>query len=42
MCPLIAGENDLDQLSRTIHTMGSIEKHWPGVKEMPDWGKVGS
>ena len=41
LCPLVAGETDIDQLGRVIATFGSIEDAWPGVTEMPDYGKIG-
>ncbi len=34
------GENDIDQISKMNLTLGSIEKQWPGVEAMPDYGKV--
>ncbi len=40
LCPLVAGETDIDQLGRVIATFGSIEEAWPGVTEMPDYGKI--
>lgn len=40
LCPLVAGETDIDQLGRVIATFGSIEDAWPGVTEMPDYGKI--
>ena len=40
MCPLVAGETDIDQLGRVIATFGSIEDAWPGVTELPDYGKI--
>lgn len=38
--PLFAGQNDLDQISRIFKVLGDIEKQWPGVRELPDFGKV--
>lgn len=40
LCPLIPGDNDIDQLGKMIHLLGSIEDHWTGVEELPDYGKV--
>lgn len=40
LLPLVPGDNDIDQLSRTISLLGAIEPVWPGVKELPDWGKI--
>ena len=40
LCPLVAGMTDIDQLGRVIAVFGSIEKAWPGVTEMPDYGKI--
>lgn len=40
LCPLVAGETDIEQLGRVIATFGSIEDAWPGVKELPDYGKI--
>ncbi|DBA85925.1 TPA: protein serine/threonine kinase activity protein [Trebouxia sp. C0004] len=40
LCPLVAGDTDIDQLGRVIATFGSIEDAWPGVTEMPDYGKI--
>ena len=40
LCPLVAGETDIDQLGRVIAVFGSMERSWPGVKELPDYGKV--
>ena len=31
---------DIDQLGRVIAVFGSIERAWPGVTEMPDYGKI--
>lgn len=36
----MAGETDIEQLGRVIATFGSIEDAWPGVKELPDYGKI--
>mmetsp|Transcript_12253 Transcript_12253/g.33442 ORF Transcript_12253/g.33442 Transcript_12253/m.33442 type:complete len:314 (-) Transcript_12253:776-1717(-) len=38
--PLIPGDNDIDQLGRTIALLGSIEPQWPGVVDQPDYGKI--
>jgi hypothetical protein len=40
LSPLVPGENDIDQLGKMTQILGSIENNWPGVQEMPDWGKV--
>ncbi len=40
LSPLLPGDNDIDQLTRTIATLGSIEPRWPGVRGLPDWGKI--
>ena len=40
LCPLVAGETDIEQLGRVIATFGSIEAAWPGVAELPDYGKI--
>lgn len=40
LCPLVAGETDIDQLGRVIATFGSIEDAWPGVTQLPDYGKI--
>ncbi|KAG1663541.1 hypothetical protein FOA52_003169 [Chlamydomonas sp. UWO 241] len=40
LSPLVPGENDIDQLSKMISLLGDIEPRWPGVSEMPDYGKV--
>ena len=40
LCPLVAGETDIEQLGRVIATFGSIEEAWPGAKELPDYGKI--
>ena len=40
LCPLVAGETDIEQLGRVIATFGSIEAAWPGVTELPDYGKI--
>lgn len=37
---MVAGETDIDQLGRVIATLGSIEDAWPGVTELPDYGKI--
>lgn len=37
---MVAGETDIEQLGRVITTFGSIEDAWPGVKELPDYGKI--
>lgn len=39
--PLFPGAGDIDQLCRTMAALGSIdEAAWPGVRELPDWGKL--
>lgn len=38
--PLIPGEGDIEQLSRMIHTLGSMERSWPDVCGLPDYGKI--
>jgi cell cycle related kinase len=40
LVPLVPGENDIDQLSKVIQSFGSIEQHWAGVQDLPDYGKV--
>lgn len=40
LCPLIPGENDIDQLGKMIQLLGDIESQWPDVASLPDWGKV--
>lgn len=40
MCPLVAGETDIDQLGRVIAVFGTLEASWPGVTELPDYGKI--
>ena len=40
LCPLVPGENDIDQLSKVIQAFGSMETRWEGVKDLPDYGKV--
>ncbi len=35
LSPLIPGENDIDQLGRTIGLLGSFERHWPEVSLLP-------
>lgn len=40
MCPLVAGESDIDQLGRVIAVFGSMERAWPGVVDLPDYGKI--
>ena len=37
---MVAGETDIEQLGRVITTFGSVEDAWPGVKELPDYGKI--
>lgn len=37
---MVAGETDIEQLGRVIATFGSMEGAWPGVKELPDYGKI--
>ena len=36
----MAGDTDIEQLGRVITTFGSIEAAWPGVTELPDYGKI--
>lgn len=39
--PLFPGDNDIDQLSRIIRTLGSISTdEWPEATELPDFGKI--
>ncbi len=40
LCPLLPGENDIDQLGRTLALLGPIEPQWPAVVALPDYGKV--
>lgn len=40
LCPLVAGETDIDQLGRVIAVFGSMERSWPGVVDLPDYGKI--
>ena len=40
LTPLVPGDNDIDQLGRVISTFGSMEPVWPGVRALPDWGKI--
>jgi hypothetical protein len=40
LCPLVPGDNDIDQLGRVITVFGSVEAQWGGVKALPDWGKI--
>lgn len=36
--PLFPGETDVDQLSKIVYVMGSIdEQQWPGVSQLPDY-----
>ncbi|KAL6751544.1 kinase-like domain-containing protein [Haematococcus lacustris] len=41
LSPLIPGENDIDQLGRTLRLLGPIEDAWPAAMHLPDYGKVG-
>jgi len=37
----IPGQSDIDQLSRTFAMRGTPnEKTWPGISELPDYGKI--
>mmetsp|Transcript_24168 Transcript_24168/g.61948 ORF Transcript_24168/g.61948 Transcript_24168/m.61948 type:complete len:336 (-) Transcript_24168:79-1086(-) len=39
--PLFAGENDIEQLAKVQQTLGTLnEKVWPGVAQLPDYGKI--
>jgi serine/threonine protein kinase len=39
--PIFPGQSVLDQLGRIFETLGTPnEENWPGVKLLPDWGKV--
>jgi len=39
--PLFPGDNDIDQLSRIIRTLGSIStEEWLEATELPDFGKI--
>lgn len=43
LCPLFGGENDIDQLYRIFHQVGTVDKHrfpWPEVSELPDFHKI--
>ncbi|KXZ49794.1 CDKI1 protein [Gonium pectorale] len=40
LAPLVPGDNDIDQLGRVIATFGAMEPAWPGVQQLPDWGKI--
>eukprot|EP00727_Mastigamoeba_balamuthi_P005873 m51a1_g1905 putative sec1-like family protein (888) ;mRNA; r:787917-791825 len=41
LAPLFAGESDIDQLCRIVRVLGNpIERSWPGVEAMPDFGKI--
>lgn len=39
--PLFPGASDIDQICRILGKLGGIdETRWPGVRELPDWGKL--
>jgi len=39
--PLFPGQNDMDQLSRVLHVLGTPTlESWPGVRKLPDYHKV--
>lgn len=39
--PLFPGSSDIQQACRMMRVLGSIdEEAWPGVKALPDWGKL--
>ena len=39
--PFFPGSSDIDQICRIRDVLGSLnEKIWPGVVELPDWGKL--
>lgn len=39
--PLFPGTSDIDQLCRQQALLGSIDEGaWPGVRSLPDWGKL--
>mmetsp|Transcript_20814 Transcript_20814/g.57765 ORF Transcript_20814/g.57765 Transcript_20814/m.57765 type:complete len:315 (+) Transcript_20814:141-1085(+) len=39
--PLFAGENDIDQLAKVQHLLGTLDESvWPEVAELPDYGKI--
>ncbi|KAK9825882.1 hypothetical protein WJX81_000855 [Elliptochloris bilobata] len=39
--PLFAGDTDIDQLGRIIARLGSVDEAcWPGVRALPDYGKL--
>ena len=39
--PLLAGQNDIDQLYRVLKLRGSpTDANWPGHQRLPDWGKI--
>eukprot|EP00201_Polytomella_parva_P015816 CAMPEP_0175063990 /NCGR_PEP_ID=MMETSP0052_2-20121109/15072_1 /TAXON_ID=51329 ORGANISM="Polytomella parva, Strain SAG 63-3" /NCGR_SAMPLE_ID=MMETSP0052_2 /ASSEMBLY_ACC=CAM_ASM_000194 /LENGTH=321 /DNA_ID=CAMNT_0016330267 /DNA_START=162 /DNA_END=1124 /DNA_ORIENTATION=+ len=40
LSPLVAGDSDINQLNLTLQTFGDMEPKWPGVKSLPDYGKV--
>jgi serine/threonine protein kinase len=38
--PVFCGDGDIDQIARIFGVLGSPEATWPGVVDMPDWGKI--
>ncbi|XP_067931801.1 cyclin-dependent kinase 20-like [Watersipora subatra] len=39
--PLFPGENDIEQLCKVLQCLGTPnERLWPGVSELPDYGKI--
>ena len=39
--PLFGGASDIDHICQMMAALGSIhEAAWPGVRELPDWGKL--
>eukprot|EP00887_Chlorella_sp_A99_P006259 scaffold3.g6259.t1 len=39
--PLFPGTSDIDQLCHLAAQLGSVqEEAWPGVRDLPDWGKL--
>eukprot|EP00899_Mesostigma_viride_P027800 jgi/Mesvir1/8204/Mv12496-RA.1 len=41
LCPLFAGEHDIDQLYRVLKVLGTpTQERWPGVEALPDFNKI--